>query len=387
MIQYLVKLALPLLLAMSAIAACAQTDLPVYAFSFGSKGTNDGQFNWPIGLAVDSNGNLYVADEYNDRIQEFDSNGNYLNQWGTLGTNSGQFDRPYDLVIENTNVFVSDTFNHRIQKFSTDGTFLTQWGSQGSAAGQFRQPHGIAVNTAGNVFVADKVNDRVEEFTGDGTYLAQFGSSGTNAGQLNSPRGLAIDANDHIYVADQNNFRVVKFAGDGTYLTEWGNHGTNAGQFGGTNVGPNGVAVDKSGNVWVVDQGNSNIQAFTPSGNYLAQFGMPGTNSSQFISPVRLLFDPTGTRLYVADLGNNRIQVFNYVYPPPTLQITSAANGNINFAWPALIGQNYQLQSSTNLNSTNWNVLMSVVATNYSITASNFVSPGPQQFYRLALVP
>jgi tripartite motif-containing protein 71 len=371
------------------VSAHAQINLPTYAFSFGSAGTNAGQFNGPVGLAVDTKGNVYVADENNNRIQEFISTGNYIAQWGILGTNAGQFNQPFDLAIDtNSNIFVSDDLNNRIQKFSNTGAFLIQWGSQGTDAGQFRQPHGLAVDNAGNLYVADKVNDRIEKFTGDGAYLAQFGSSGTNAGQLKSPRGLARDVNGNIYVADQNNRRVVKFTGDGTYLTQWGSQGTNAGQFGGvSSVGPNGVAVDKAGNVWVSDEGNDNIQIFTAEGGYISQFGTVGTNAGQFKSPDRLIFDPTGTLLYVSDFGNNRVQVFNYTYPPPFIQTVTQTNGNIIFTWSAIVGRNYQVQFLSDLNSNNWNNLTTVVATNYTTTVSDASPPDAQRFYRVELLP
>jgi tripartite motif-containing protein 71 len=377
-----------LILTTSLVSVYAQINLPTYAFSFGSAGTNSGQFNGPTGLTVNMNGNVYVADQNNSRIQKFTSTGSYITQWGDSGTKAGEFNQPFDVAIDsNSDIFVSDTFNNRIQKFSSDGTFLIQWGSQGTNAGQFRQSRGVVVDNSGNVYVADKVNDRIQKFTGDGAYLAQFGSSGTNTGELRSPRGLAMDISGNIYVADQNNFRVVKFANDGTFLTQWGSQGTNAGQFGGTSVGPNGVAVDQAGNILVGDAGNDNIQFFTADGAYLAQFGTFGTNAGQFKSPDRLTFNSNGTLLYVADFNNNRVQVFNYTYPPPIIQTVAQTNGNIIFTWSALAGCNYQVQYMSDLNSSNWNNLMKVTATNYTSTISDIAPPDLQRFYRIELLP
>ena len=94
-------------------------------------------------MAVDSSDNVYVADTSNNRIQKFDSKGNFLSMWGDFGTGDGQFRFPVAVAVgDSDNVYVADSSNYRIQKFDSDGTFITKWGSQGSDDGQFgKQPN------------------------------------------------------------------------------------------------------------------------------------------------------------------------------------------------------------------------------------------------------
>ena len=138
-----------------------------YSFSaqWGSPGSGSGQFNQPHGVAVDSSGNVYVADFNNHRIQKFDSRGVDLTQWGGLGSGIGQFSGPVGVAVDSSgNVYVADFNNHRIQKFDSNGRFLTQWGSPGSGNGQFSGPVGVAVDSSGNVYISDRDNHCVQKF-------------------------------------------------------------------------------------------------------------------------------------------------------------------------------------------------------------------------------
>ena len=144
----------------------------------GIQGSGDGQFDFSsfaiADVAVDSAGNIYVADYDNHRIQKFHHSGTFLAKWGTNGSGDGQFDNPRRVAVDSAgNVYVADSGNHRIQKFDSNGTFLATWGTNGSGDGQFTLPSGVAVDAMGNVYVAGTINSRIQKF-GPGPPLKSF---------------------------------------------------------------------------------------------------------------------------------------------------------------------------------------------------------------------
>ena len=165
-------------------------------------------FNHPEGVAIDHNGNIYVTDTGNNRIQKFNADGFLITTWGTEGTGNSQFKNPSGIAVDAAgNVYVADTDNSRVQKFNANGIYLTQWGGIGYEDGQFGQPRGIAVDSSGNVYVADDgalfgVNTRIQKFTSEGQFLKKWGSYGSGLGEFIQPYGIAIGPNNDIYVAD-----------------------------------------------------------------------------------------------------------------------------------------------------------------------------------------
>ena len=156
---------------------------------WGSRGTEDGQFETPVAIATDSFGSIYVVDRDNNRIQKFDSDGNFLTKWGSFGTEDGQFRSSEGIDTDASgNVYVVDRDNNRVQKFDSDGNFLTKWGSLGTEDGQFAGPKGIATNSSGNVYVLDGTN-RIQRF------IESFGlvvsKTGSGSGTVTStPAGI-----------------------------------------------------------------------------------------------------------------------------------------------------------------------------------------------------
>ena len=233
---------------------------------WGTTGTGDGQFAGAVGIAVDRFGGVYVSDSDSHRIQKFDSNGNFITKWGTFGSNDGQFQGPIDIAVADegggVRVYVSDFGNNRIQKFNSNGGFVTKWGTAGSIDGQFQGPQGITVATSGftrAVFVTDFGNDRVQKFDQNGVFLAKWGTAGSIDGQFQGPQGIESGSDGGIYVADKNNNRIQKFNFNGGFITKWGTIGTNDGQF----QGPHGIGTGSGGLIYVADQANSRVQVFS----------------------------------------------------------------------------------------------------------------------------
>jgi len=189
-----------------------------YVTEFGSGGEGDGQFTWPTSIALDQDGNVYVADEWLNRISIFDKDGTFLSKWGTPGSGDGELNKPAGLAITNGTIFVSDSRNHRIQKFSLDGKYLGQFGMFGSGPGELNIPWGLGLDTDSNVYVADWRNDRIQKFSPDGEFLASFGQSGSGIGQFNRPSGVCVDQDGEIYVADRQNDRVQILAPNGRFI-------------------------------------------------------------------------------------------------------------------------------------------------------------------------
>ena len=119
-------------------------------------------FASPLGLAITSDGSIYVADSFNDRIQQFTGQGGFIRKWGRQGLEEGQFLSPDDVVVAlDGSVYVVESGNSRIQQFNAEGDFIRTWGSFGSGDGQFESPQGIAVAPDDSIYVADTSNYRI----------------------------------------------------------------------------------------------------------------------------------------------------------------------------------------------------------------------------------
>ncbi len=286
----------------------------------GKAGVDDGEFNSPTGIALDKDGNIYVADTDNHSIQKFDKDGTFLARWGgEPSSEEGQFYYPRGLATgPDGEVYVADSGNNRLQKFDAEGTCMQAWGKfgfawRGADMGKFDVPWGVATDKDGNIYVADTSNARIQKFAADGTPLMKWGRDGSFDGAFFFPRGVAVDFVGNIFVADEGNNRVQKFDSRGSFLTKWGKEGSGPGQF----KAPWGVACDALGNVYVVDQGNHRVQKFDGNGTFICAWGNRGITEGQLNFPSGIAVDKEGN-VYVVDSGNNR--VIKYVPTEEELQ-------------------------------------------------------------------
>ena len=319
-----------------------QNTAPVYGDQFGAEAAD---LNRPVSDSFDSVGDLWVTDWEDNRVAEFSAAGTLMNTYGSYGSEAGQLNRPWGIAInqKTNNVYVSDWANNRIEEFSSSGAFVKAfgWGVSsngnseyeictkeckagfaGAGNSQFDGPEGVAVDSSGNIWVADSGNNRVEEFNEEGKLLLEFGSTGTGAGQFNGPTDFAFSGSN-VYVSDQTNNRIEEFSSSGAFVKAFGwgvsngnsefeicTSGCQAGKSG-SGVGqfnePRGLATDAvAGNLYIAEVGNNRVQEFTPAGAVVTKFGTGGSGQGQFSAPIGIAINSSG-KIYVADFYNARI--------------------------------------------------------------------------------
>jgi DNA-binding beta-propeller fold protein YncE len=275
------------------------------------------RFDAPSGLATDIQGNLYVLDAGNHRIQVFDANGRFVTMWGKQGSAPGEFNflradgnKIGAVVLDSyENIYVADNANQRMQKFDNRGVFLMEWGSHGTGDGQFLSPVGVAVDLQGNIYVIDDGRDDIQKFDCTGRFLLKWGSHGAGDGQFNDTGRLTVDQEGNLYVADFANHRIQKFDGQGRLLAKWGAPGKEPGQFN----NPADIVVDSQGNIYIVEYAahppeTYRVQVFDSEGNFIETWGYPGKGDGEFIHPLAISVDSQGN-VYVGD-ETNRVQKF-----------------------------------------------------------------------------
>lgn len=267
---------------------------PPYLATWGSYGSGPGQFIQPAGIAID-NGLVYVADQWNDRVQVLTLGGVFVREWA-----ADLQDNPTGIAIgPSGTVYVSMHHTHLVKLYSATGVQLGQIGGAGPVPGRFLYPVGVATDAAGNLYVADRDNNRIQKFTAEGAFLLQWGG-------VVRPVGVAVSTAGLVYVTDDSSAPVSVFSQTGDFIASWGTLGSGPGQL----VAADGLTFDAAGNVLIADGGsNSRVAKFTAAGDFLTQWGGFGTGLGQFQYPGDVAVDGNGS-VYVTDWMNHRIQVF-----------------------------------------------------------------------------
>jgi YD repeat-containing protein len=285
-----------------------------FVSKFGSEGTANGQFKRPCAIATDPSGYLWVADADNNRIQKFTEAGAFVKAIGgtASGTGNAQFSKPEGIATDlKGNVYVADTFNSRIQILNPAGELVSKVGSLGTGNGQFNQPVGVDAGPGGNLWVADRGLNRVSEFDAAGKFMRVFGTKGNGDGEFWAPEAMEVDSRGNVFVGDRANNRIEQFSSTGKYLAKFGSQGAGAGQFNLQN--PVGIVADNLGGLWVPDVGNNRIQKWSVPNyrpSWFGAFGTPGAGNGQLKAPADIAFAANGD-VFVVDKENNRIQRFD----------------------------------------------------------------------------
>jgi DNA-binding beta-propeller fold protein YncE len=324
--------------------AAVSTPTYVYSHTIGNQATPPAHgFSGPVDVAVGQNGLLYVLCSYYEYnpITKFavkcTIDEQYLGHFGRYGSEDGQFTWPNSIAVDRSGqVYVTDEWLNRISVFDADGNFVTKWENQGDGDGQWNRPAGIVFDAEDNLLVVDSLNHRVQRLDRNGRFLSKFGGFGSGPGQLNTPWGVTLDRQGNIYVADWRNDRVQKFSPEGRFLMQIGRGGNGDGEF----KRPSGVAVDGDGYVYVVDWGHDRVEVFDPQGTYVTRFigDCPGyaqwSEARMASNPEnmaaqramvkdfrveRVLYQPTGievdgeNRIIIVDCGRHRLQIYQKV--------------------------------------------------------------------------
>jgi DNA-binding beta-propeller fold protein YncE len=270
----------------------------------------------PYGLGIDPDGNLWVSDAGHDRFQILAPDGTHLETWGSPGDREGQFEflssrsrygYPYgDVAFDSDgNIYVVDTGNFRVQKFAPDRSFLLAWGSEGEGDGQFLVASSIAVGPDGTVYVSDENQLDIQAFDADGRFLHSIAVPEL-ANRLSVPAGITIDAGGDIWLADYGASRILRFSPSGELLSTWGTLGGSDGELSGSND----VAIDDAGHVFVADDGNNRLQVFTEDGQFLNTVGGYVSGATSRLADARAVSVSADGVVYVT--GDPTIQAYRF---------------------------------------------------------------------------
>jgi len=268
----------------------------------GNKGSSNGQFNCPRDLDIDIDGNIYVVDSLNHRIEKLSSQGVFLSSWGEQGSKEGKFQEPCGIGIDRKNgyVYVADTWNHRIERFSLDGVYQFSWN------GDFYGPRDVAVDSHGDIYLTDTGNCLIKKYNQKGELLKQFGSKGSGDGQFQEPVGLVLDSEGNILVADTWNQRVQRFKPDGTFIDKFDVSG-----WYGNNIREPYLTVDSSDKIYLTDSSQEKILVYDLKGGKLISVLTTKSVMGKMSAPIGIAYNERDAKLIIADFNGNSIQIID----------------------------------------------------------------------------
>ncbi len=262
----------------------------------GSEGSGPGQFREPHGIAVAPNGEIYVADTGNKRVQVLSPEGKFLRE---IKQGKEPFKQVFDVAATaNGEIWVLDSERASIERFSSDGKYLA---GIGESVG-FYFPRGIALDAEGNIYVADTGGSRIVKLSQAGQIVFGWGEKGKAAGQFTEPSGVVVDARANLFAVDPTNGFISAFSIDGNLL------GSAVIERSGPFNGPR-MVIERTGSILVSIPELHLVRRYSSQLQPLAEFGAAGNGSGQFRLPTFMALG--GDSLWVTDSGNHRVQKFN----------------------------------------------------------------------------
>ena len=272
-----------------------------YYGTFGSSGDGEGQFIWVSGIAEDTQGRLFITDEYSSHISVFDLDGNFISRWGSAGSGEGQLDGPSGIATDDSDsVYVADTHNNRVQKFTPSGLHILTVGGEGSKEGRMSLPWGLTIAPNGDLYVADWGNDRIQRFTQSGEFVAAYGSPGSGEGQLRRPSSVAVDEQGLMYISDWGNERVQVFDVDGRFIQQIRGQATES------EWAVNFLNINREEGA---ARAKADLEPDIPTLDHEDPHEVSSHIEKLFWSPVSVKLD-SHNRLYVTESNRHRIQIY-----------------------------------------------------------------------------
>jgi DNA-binding beta-propeller fold protein YncE len=217
-----------------------------------------GLTNFPMGITIDSSGQLYVADAQSKHIYVITATGDLIRKF----TSTEHLARPSFVVINErlNRIYVSDAKKNHVAVFDLNGGHLFNIGSPGTDEGKFHTPQGIAINADNEIYVADMLNNRVQAFDADGNFIRSFGTIGDQAGDFENPKDLNFDTDGNLHIIDSRKKQLLSYTQDGVFLLEMGGNVTENPYLG--MGGPKGMYIDKNDKIFIVDMGVKRFMTF-----------------------------------------------------------------------------------------------------------------------------
>ena len=265
--------------------------------------------NAPSDVSVSKDHRIYVVDGVNQKIRIFNRNGKYLSSFGEKGSENGEFRFPLGIDIDKSGkVYIADSGNHRVQIFSPDGKFIAKINIPSNTK-EPADPTDVAVDDSRNrCYVVDNDNHHILVYDLSHRKLIDtYGSPGSGKLAFRYPFLMTLDKEKYLYIVDVINTRVQVLNPDGLFVAFIGGWGVEKGEF----FRPKGVAIDRNNRVYVSDSYLGVIQIFDANGDFFAVVGDPTKNApKKFKTPMGLFID-NNNRLYVVEMLANRVSVYH----------------------------------------------------------------------------